>query len=253
MQKLPFLLLLLSLGVTSCKVSDYASDAKPIEHTIWDSLLQKHVTEAGLVDYKGFLQDSARLQRYLGLLSSHHPNEKHWSRNERLAYWINAYNAFTVQLILEHYPIESIKDIKNGIPFVNTVWDIKFIEIEQRTYDLNNIEHGIIRSKFEESRIHFAVNCASISCPNLQRFAYTANKLDQQLTVAARSFLADDSKNKIAEDRVVLSKLFTWYGGDFKTESSSIIEYINQYAPVEVNADAEITYMDYNWQLNDTD
>ena len=253
MPKLPFLLLLLSLSVTSCKVSDYASDAKPIGHTIWDSLLQKHVTKAGLVDYKGFMQDSTRLQRYLGLLSSHHPNEKHWSRNERLAYWINAYNAFTVDLILKHYPVKSIKDIKNGIPFVNTVWDIKFIEIEQRTYDLNNIEHGIIRPKFEEPRIHFAVNCASISCPKLQNFAYTADQLDEQLTQAVEEFLADDGKNRIAEDKAVLSKLFTWYGGDFKADGRSKIDYINQYAPVKMNTDAEISYMDYDWNLNDVD
>ncbi len=243
---------LLGILLSSCKVSDYSSDARPVEHLIWDSLLQEHVTEEGLVDYQGFLRDSARLNEYLTLLSNHHPNEQHWSRNERLAYWINAYNAFTVDLILEHYPLESIKDIKNGIPFINTVWDIKFIEIEERTYDLNNIEHGIIRPKFEEPRIHFAVNCASISCPKLQDFAFTAKQLDQQLNQAAREFLADDSKNKISRGQVALSKIFSWYGGDFKTEGQSLIEYINQYSPVEVDEDAEVDYMDYNWALNGT-
>lgn len=253
MRKFLFFTLLLSLSLTSCKVSDYASDSKPIKHNIWDSLLQKHVSEEGLVDYKGFLQDSARLKRYLDLLSRNHPNDTNWSRDQRLAYWINAYNAFTVKLIIDHYPTASIKDIKNGIPFVNTVWDIKFIEIEGRTYDLNNIEHGIIRPKFEEPRIHFAVNCASISCSKLQNFAYTADELDQQLTQSTEEFLADTGKNKISKDKVVLSKLFSWYGGDFKTDGRSLIEFINQFTPTQVSSDAEIEYMDYNWNLNDVD
>jgi len=253
MQKLPFFLLLLLLSLTACKVSDYASNSKPIKHTIWDSLLQKHVTSEGLVDYKGIIEDSTRLNRYLDLLSRNHPNEQNWSRDERLAYWINAYNAFTVKLIVDHYPVASIKDIKNGVPFVNTVWDIKFIEIEERTYDLNNIEHGIIRPKFEEPRIHFAVNCAAQSCPKLQHFAYTAGRLDEQLTQSAEEFLANERKNKVSENEVALSKIFTWYGGDFKTDGRSIIDYINQYAPVQVNENASISYLDYNWALNDVE
>ncbi len=242
------------LLLTACKVSDYSSDSKPVEHSIWDSLLQKHVTEEGLVDYQGFMQDSARLNEYLQLLSKHHPNDKNWSRDERLAYWINAYNAFTVQLILRNYPVGSIKDIKNGIPFVNTVWDIKFINIEERTYDLNNIEHGIIRPKFEEPRIHFALNCAARSCPKLQDFAYTADQLDQQLDQSAREFINTEEKNVLGEDRVKVSKLFDWYGGDFKEDGRSIVDYLNQYAAgIEINEDAEVDYMEYSWALNDVE
>ena len=172
----------------SCKVSKVESEARPISHTLWDSLLQLHVTTSGRVDYKGFIKDSTKLQQYLNLLSSHHPNDKFWTKEERLAYWINVYNAFTVKLIIDHYPVQSIKDIKNGIPFVNTVWDIKFIHIEDQTYDLNNIEHGIIRARFNDPRIHFAVNCASISCPKLLNKAFQAEKLNGQLNEAARSF-----------------------------------------------------------------
>jgi len=240
------------LSLASCKVSKVKSSSKPISHEIWDALVQQHVNaDDGLVDYKGFIQDSTRLNEYLELLSNHHPNDKHWNRDERLAYWINAYNAFTVKLIVDHYPVESIKDIKNGIPFVNTVWDIKFIEIEGEEYDLNNIEHGIIRPRFEEPRIHFAVNCASISCPKLRNRAYTADKLDAQLTQQARDFLSDESKNQLSSNQVKLSKIFTWYGGDFKKDGQTIIDYINQYASTEVNKGAEIEYMDYNWALNE--
>lgn len=241
---------ILALSLSSCKVSEYASNARPVTHEIWDSLLQTHVTDGGLVDYEGFIQDSARFNQYLDLLSKHHPNKKHWSKDERLAYWINAYNAFTVKLVADYYPVESIKDIKKGIPFVNTVWDIKFIEIEGQSYDLNNIEHGIIRPRFEEPRIHFAVNCAAISCPKLWNRAYTANQLDAQLDQAARSFLADEGKNQITANNPKLSKIFSWYGGDFKTKKRSIIDYVNEYTDVDISQEAEVEYLDYDWGLN---
>lgn len=207
----------------------------------------------GRVDYRGFIADSTRLNAYLHLLGEHHPNEQYWTRDEQLAYWINAYNAFTVKLIVDHYPIASIKDIKHGIPFVNTVWDIKFIKIEERTYDLNNIEHGIIRPKFDEPRIHFAVNCASVSCPRLRNEAYTAGRLDEQLTDQARSFLTDPHKNKLAKEQLQLSRLFTWYGSDFKEDGLSIIEYIRQYTDQPIADDAQVNYLEYDWRLNGLD
>lgn len=231
----------------SCKVSDYQSDARPVTHELWDSLVSEHVTESGLVDYKGFIADSNRLNQYLDLLSRNHPNDEHWSRDERLAYWINAYNAFTVKLIVDHYPVGSIKDIKNGIPFVNTVWDIKFIQIEGREYDLNNIEHGIIRPKFDEPRIHMAVNCAAISCPKLQNEAYTAEKLNAQLDRASREFLSNENKNVIASDQLKLSKIFSWYRGDF----DSVIEFVDKYTETDINENADIEYLDYDWALNE--
>jgi len=133
-----------------------ASNSTPISHEIWTELFD------GKVNYKGFAEDKARFDEYLNLLNTHHPNDKNWSKNEQLAYWINAYNAYTVELILKHYPVVSIKDIKKGLPFLNSVWDIEFIEIEGNTYDLNHIEHEILRKEFDEPRIHFAIVCASI-------------------------------------------------------------------------------------------
>lgn len=252
MKHLFFLLIIVSsFTFNSCKISEVKSEARPISHTLWDKLLQQHVTASGKVDYKGFIQDSARLHKYLDLLSRNHPNDKFWSKEERLAYWINAYNAFTVKLIVDHYPVKSIKDIKKGIPFVNSVWDIKFIQIAEKRYDLNNIEHGIIRARFDDPRIHFAVNCASISCPKLSNRAYIADQLDDQLNAAASSFLSDKSKNQIAEDQLKLSKIFLWYGMDFKKSGKSIIEYINQYAPSKVDESAKVGYLDYDWNLND--
>lgn len=244
------LLLFITLTMISCKVSKYKGDASPVNHSIWDSLLMDHVADDGLVDYQGFINDSSRLNEYLNVLSNHHPNDKYWTDDEQLAYWINAYNAFTVRLIIRNYPVKSIKDIKQGISFVNSVWDIKFIHIETRNYSLNNIEHGIIRKQFDEPRIHCAVNCASISCPKLQRRAYTAKKLDDQLTHAVKDFLADPSKNEISADHIKVSPIFKWYSGDF-TENGSLIDFLNQYSPVTINSDATIDYQDYNWNLND--
>lgn len=248
--------MMLALLATSllgaCRVKPFDSEAKPIAHNTWDSLLQKHVDAQGFVDYKGFIADSNQLNTYLTLLQNHHPNDKHWDRNEQMAFWINAYNAFTVKLIVDNYPTASIKDIKNGIPFINTVWDIKFIKIEGATYDLNNIEHGILRPKFGDARIHFAVNCAAYSCPTLKPFAYTAAKLDAQLDQAARDFLSDTLRNQVdSPESIKLSKIFSWYSGDFRKDGADIITYINRYAPIQVNKDAKVEYLDYLWSLND--
>ena len=241
-----FGLMLVGLG---CKVSKKTSDSTPVSHEIWDSLLQKHIDTEGWVNYPGFIQDSQLLNQYLDLLQSAHPNDQNWSRDEQLAYWINAYNAFTVQLIIRHYPVESIKDIKRGIPFVNTVWDIKFIRIEGHAYDLNNIEHGIVRKYFDEPRIHFAVNCASVSCPRLSSRAYTAEKLEEQLSTAARTFLADPLRNQVSAGQV--SAIFNWFRGDFTKHAKSLVDFINQYAPGPLPPDTRLEFLDYNWQLND--
>lgn len=246
-----FICLLSLLTLNQCRVKDVQSGSQPIQHNDWDSILKDHVNEAGLVDYQGIIADSMRFNRYLNTLRNHHPNKENWNREERLAYWINAYNAFTVKLIIDNYPTESIKDIKSGIPFVNGVFDIAFIEIEGQEYSLNNIEHGIIRPKFNEPRIHFAVNCAARSCPKLANFAYQADSLDQQLERVTREFVNGD-KNILAPDRVQLSKILTWYWGDFKKQYDSRIEFLNKYSEdVQINQDAKVEFRDYNWSLNE--
>lgn len=222
----------------------------PISHEIWDGLLKKHVQQDGFVDYKGFVNDRAQLDKYLSLLSSTHPDDS-WSRAEQMAYWINAYNAFTVKLIVDHYPVASIKDIKRGIPFVNTVWDIKFIEIQGQKYDLNNIEHGILRKEFKDARIHAAVNCASYSCPRLRGEAFTAAKLEAQLDDAMRIFVNDPLRNQITAEKGELSAIFNWFSGDFKDDAGSVRAFVNQYAKEKLKPDAKITHLDYDWSLND--
>ncbi len=236
---------------SACGVKEFSSNSSPIAHTIWDELVKKHVTETGAVDYKGFQRDSVQLNRYLSQLQNNHPNDKNWSKDEQLAYWINAYNAFTVKLVIDHYPVKSIRDIKSGIPFVNSVWDIKFIQIEGRTYDLNNIEHGIIREEFEEPRIHFALNCASISCPRLRTEAFFADRLEEQLTDQTQYFLRNTIKNQISTNDPKLSKIFSWYRFDFKKGDNSVLKFINQYSDIKIDSNAKISYLDYDWNLNE--
>lgn len=236
---------------SSCNgISAPASDSDSVSHQIWNSLLQKHVNEKGLVDYTGFANDKKQLESYLDHLSKNAPN-KRWSEDENLAYWINAYNAFTIQLILNNYPVKSIKDIGEGpqITFVNSPWDIKFIHIGGKELDLNNIEHGIIRKDFDDPRIHFALVCAARSCPELRNEAYTGEALDEQLEEEAISFINNPDRNQLSQNNVVLSKYFDWYSGDFK-KKGSIIDFINQYSKTKINPSAKISFKEYDWSLN---
>jgi Protein of unknown function, DUF547 len=248
-----FSLIILILVNQSCfNVKDYNSDSKPISHAIFDSLLRQYVNTEGYVNYKGFISDSAKFNSYLELLSRNHPNEKNWNKNERLAYWINAYNAFTIKLICNYYPVESIKDIKKGVPFVSDTWTIDFIKIEGKTYNLNDIEHGIIRPKFNDPRIHFAVNCASKGCPPLLNETYLADKLDAQLDSQAKSFINDGFRNKIlSAQKADLSKIFTWFSGDFKKVSPSVVAFINKFSNTKLNENANLDYQEYDWSLNE--
>lgn len=220
------------------------------DHLIWDKLTQKHVTGKGFVNYKGFIKDSTKLNNYLELLEKNHPKDT-WTSNQRKAYWINAYNAYTIKLIVNNYPVESIKDLGGSIYKVNTPWDIKFINIGEEEYDLNNIEHSILRKEWEDPRIHAAVNCASVSCPALMQGAYTADKLDQQLDAQMKRFIQDASKNTIGKDKLKLSKIFKWFSGDFKNVSPSVIAYLNKYATVKISENADVEYLEYSWDLND--
>ncbi|MFZ4632870.1 MAG: DUF547 domain-containing protein [Saprospiraceae bacterium] len=235
----------------NCRAIKHSSDSAPVSHELWNTLLRKHVDEQGWVDYKGFRQDSTELNRYLSLLESSHPDDKSWSRNEQMAYWINAYNAYTVKLIVQHYPVASIKDIKKGVAFVNSVWDIKWIKIGGYTYDLNNIEHNILRPVFKDARVHAAVNCASYSCPKLRAEAYTAEKLDKQLEDAMRTFVNDPLRNQVTADNPRVSEIFKWFGGDFSDNAGSVKAFINKYAAQKMTENASLTYIDYDWRLNE--
>lgn len=224
--------------------------AAQISHVVLDSLLQQYVSADGQVNYKGLKADKKALDAYCQSLSDQ-PVQENWSREEQMAYWINAYNAYTIDLIIRNYPVESIKDIKKGVAFVNSVWDIKFIKIQGYTYDLNNIEHNILRPVFKDARIHAAVNCASFSCPKLLAEAYTAEKLERQLDESMRSFINDPLRNRITAGKAEISEIFKWFKGDFERDAGSLREYLNRYAAVKLTKDTEISHIDYDWKLNE--
>jgi hypothetical protein len=206
----------------------------------WNQLLSEYVSAEGQVDYAGLKSETARLKEYLNDLAMNTP-EDNWTREKKMAYWINAYNAFTVKLILDNYPLGSIMDLKAG-----KVWDWEWIELGDKTYTLNDIEHKILRARFKDPRIHFAVNCASKSCPPLMNKAWTESNLEEELDKRTRNFINDPLYNKITEKKVEISKIFEWYSEDFP----SLIDFLNQYSQRQVSLSAKIAYLPYDWSLN---
>ncbi len=222
---------------------------KAISHKQWTALLQKHVNNKGDVNYKGFIKDVAALDRYLKLLSDNPPDST-LTKNEKFAYWINAYNAFTVKLITENYPLKSIKDL-GSTATKNSPWDKKFFTIGSKEMTLNNIEHDILRKQFNDPRLHFAINCASFSCPKLLNRAFEPATLNKQLDARAVDFLNDTSKNIITPTAVKLSSILKWYGDDFTKTGLTKTEYINKYSKIKIVASSTIDYLPYNWALNE--
>tara|TARA_R110000787_G_scaffold13189_3_gene41704 strand:+ start:9575 stop:10429 length:855 start_codon:yes stop_codon:yes gene_type:complete len=210
-------------------------------HSDWNILLQKNVSDKGNVNYKGFKKEELKLKSYLTSLSKNIPDDS-WSKDEKMAYWINGYNAFTIQLILDNYPISSIKDIDNP-------WDIEFINLGDKTFSLNDIEHEILR-KMNDPRIHFGIVCASVSCPKLQNVAFEASSLNSQLDIATKGFLADPARNNLSENSIEISKIFKWFSKDFKNEGS-LIDFLNKYAEITISQNAKKSYKDYDWNLNE--
>ncbi|MEM9324049.1 MAG: DUF547 domain-containing protein [Bacteroidota bacterium] len=246
------MIICLALGLCGCSAIDpQKAETSPVSHEIFDELLARHVDKQGYLDYEGVMTDRAKLRRYLTLITQNPPNDQQWSSSEKLAYWINLYNAFTIELVLDYYPVASIKDIGSSIqvPFVNTPWDIKMIEIDGKKYDLNNVEHNILRKIFDEPRIHFAINCASASCPKLRREAYRADIIDRQLHEQTIDFINDPERNDITTRPAQISKLFQWWKGDF-TRDGTVREYINQYAAEPLEEGADIDYLEYDWSIN---
>ncbi|RMF25420.1 MAG: DUF547 domain-containing protein [Bacteroidetes bacterium] len=209
-------------------------------HAEWDFLLRRFVNTQGRVNYAALKKEEHKLDNYLSILREN-PPAPDWSKGEQLAYWINAYNAFTVKLILEHWPVSSITKLHGGKP-----WDVKWIQLGDKKYSLNQIENEIIRPKFKEPRIHFAVNCAARSCPPLLNQAWTPRNLEPMFERQARRFINDPAFNKIQPDAAQLSKIFDWYAEDF----GDLVAFINRYSKVKLRPDAKITFLEYDWALN---
>ena len=212
--------------------------AKP-NHGAFNSLLSKYVSASGDVNYSGFRGAQSQLKAYMDDLVTNSP-ESSWGRNEKLAYWMNLYNATTINLILDNWPVSSITDLDGGKP-----WDVKRVTVDGKNYTLNDIEHKIIRPTFKDPRIHFAVNCAAKSCPPIAPKAFTASNVNSELDRLTKSFI-NSSANSISANSMSISKIFEWYAEDF----GDIKSYINKYSNTKVSPGADVSYVDYNWALN---
>lgn len=251
----------LFLAVTSSAQAQTSFDHS---HSGWDKLLQTYVVDKGpysQVKYAQLKQQGlTQLNDYLQMVSAVSSNQfAQWSKSQRLAFLINAYNAFTVKIIVDNYPVTSIKDI--GSFFRNT-WKIKFFTLFGENTYLDHIEHELIRGndEYSEPRIHFALVCASVGCPKLQPRAFTAANLHDMLELGVKTFLTDASRNRYnaSQKTLELSSIFKWYGGDFVKDSGSVENYVAPYITQDLDAqrriksgDTMVKYLDYDWSLND--
>ena len=255
-------LLAATLMLSSAAYADF-------NHSSWDGLLNKNVTmtnggKASVVNYAGMKADQAKLSSYLNATSKVSQAEfNRWSKDEQLAFLINVYNAGTVDLVLTKYPnLKSIKDIGG---MFGSPWKQDFVNVLGKKRSLDDIEHNLIRGsgRYNEPRIHFAVNCASIGCPALLNDAYTGSKLDKQLEQVTSKFLADSSRNRLKGNTLEVSPIFKWYKEDFETSwrgtknlegflgrySSSLGLNKSQAADLK-SGKTKISYTDYDWKLN---
>ena len=228
-------------------------------HARWTRVLQSHTVEATgpatNVRYAALKASPAELDAYLAELSSVKAADfAKWSRDQRLAFLLNAYNAFTVKLVVDAHPVESIKDI-GGL--LGSPWKKKFVPLLGRTISLDDLEHVWIRPQYNEPRIHFAVVCASVGCPRLQRQAFRATDLEAQLATATREFLGDRRWNKVTPKAVEVSSIFKWYGsdwGDTKALRTFLADGMSLGEPVKsrfLAGEIPLKFTSYDWSLND--
>jgi len=243
------LVLIVSLALGLLTGGGGAASANKLDHGLYGELLQKYVVK-GEVDYQGFKIEEAKLDQYLNILEK--TETKKLSPNEQFAYYINAYNAWTIKLILSAYPgLKSIRELGNVI---KSPWKKKIARIDGDVLTLDNIEHDILRPRFKDPRIHFAVNCASKSCPPLRSEPYEADVLDKQLREMTELFINNPERNRLEGNTLYVSRIFKWYAEDFNDD---ILEFFVKYARGELmdalrkhRKEIKVKYLEYDWSLN---
>ncbi len=241
--------------------SDTASQ-KIVDHSAWDRLLKAYVrpAEDGLnrVDYRRFKAEGhAPLKAYVRALEA--VDVAKLARPEQFAFWSNLYNARTVDIVLDHYPVRSIRDINLGGGLFAVVtggpWKAKVVKVNGQSLSLDEIEHTILRGVFKDHRVHFAVNCASVGCPNLAGEALTGAKLDAQLEAGGRAFVNSSRGLKLVDGKLTVSNIFTWFKEDFGSTDEKVIDHLRRYASPELlqrlNGVTRIADGFYDWRLND--
>lgn len=231
------------------KLTESARSADTVNHDPYAVLLKKYVKN-GIVDYQGFKKEEGRLDTYLKRLEN--TDTASLSRNDQFAFYINAYNAWTIRLILNGYP--GIRSIKEMGSFLKSPWKKKICRINGDVITLDDIEHNILRPTFKDPRVHFAINCASKGCPPLISEPYRGHTLEQQLNESARAFINDPGKNRLEGNTLYVSKIFKWFSKDF---DGDIIGFFLKHAAKDLKkklaiqgGNIKIRYLDYDWSLN---
>ncbi|MFT7388749.1 MAG: hypothetical protein ACI8VC_002004 [Candidatus Endobugula sp.] len=238
-----------------------ASSITQVDHSLWQQALERYVVEKNKQTYVNYtalqekirLKDDALVEDYIHYLMSLNPLKL--TRKEQKAYWLNLYNAATVQLIVKHYPVTSITKVGGGL-FRFGPWGDDMLTVNGKSLSLNDIEHGILRPIYDDPRIHYAVNCASFSCPNLSTVAFTANNTEFLLEQAARNYINHPRAVMIAQQQVVLSTIYDWYQEDFGGTTEGVIAHIRRYAGDDLTMKLNglrtpvFNYV-YDWTLND--
>jgi len=231
-----------------------------IDHTEWDRILHRYVTTDAPSGINRFHYSSVSAADRLALKSYLRKMQDvkvtTLNRSEQEAYWINLYNALTVDIVLDHYPVKSIRDIDISPGFFsNGPWDAKLLKIEDRKVSLNDIEHRILRPIWQDNRIHYAVNCASLGCPNLQPTPYTAENIDKMLDKAARDFINSPRGVSFTDGKIVVSSIYFWFKADFGGSEKGILHHLRKYLSPKnlekLNSRSRRMTHQYNWALNE--
>jgi len=230
-----------------------------VDHSGWDKILSKYVVASpdgiNRFSYRRVsATDKKALRSYLAMLQTVKPSAL--GADERRAYWINFYNALTIDVVLDHYPVKSIRDIAIS-PGLFTVgpWKKALVTVEGKRLSLDNIEHDILRKEWDDARVHYAVNCASISCPNLMAKAFTAKALDEMLDRGARDYVNHPRGVTVRGNKVMLSRIYDWYRRDFGKSEREVLAHVAKYATPalkkQLSGIETIDGYDYDWSLNE--
>ena len=229
-----------------------ARSVPKLDNRLYAELLSKH-TRDGLVDYASFKAEHPKLKQYLAYLAGINPDEL--NRDDAFAYYINLYNAATIDLVLENYPgIDSIKDIGG---FFGKPWKIEFITLKGKKVHLDHVEHEILRPTYKDPRLHFAVNCASLGCPPLYAKPFEGETIDATLDELARQNMADPAHTRLDGDDLYVSKVFDWFGEDWGGKEDKIAFVRKHSAPDQaakidrLDSNLDLKYSDWDWTLND--
>ena len=254
-------------NITDIFSANDASSKVSVDHAAWSDLLKKYVIAdndgINRVDYKAFKAEAhSPLKSYIAQLTAIDPRTL--NKNEQFAYWANLYNAKTIDVILDHYPVDSIRNISLESGLFDLVkktvgvggpWKTKVVTIAGHKLSLDNIEHDVLRPTFQDPRVHYAVNCASIGCPNIGTQAFTADNLEDMLESNAKAYINHPRGVTVANGKAVASSIYDWFITDFGGDESGILEHVKKYASDDLKSKLEkITEIDsykYDWSLND--